>query len=72
MNARTYAITSSVIFFLFAAVHLTRLLMHWDVIIDGWHAPTWVSIVSIVVAGFLSFQGFRLFRQGGKWFSWFR
>jgi hypothetical protein len=71
MNTRSYAITSSVIFFLVALAHLLRLVWRWDVMIDGWHVPAWVSIVGLLVAGFLSFQGFRLFRQG-RWFSWLR
>src|SRR5437879_6127989 len=71
MNTRAYALTSGVIFFLVALVHLLRLIFHWVVVIDGWYVPTWVSVVSVLVAGLLSFQGFRLFRQSG-WFSWLR
>ena len=69
MNTRAYAFTSSIIFFLVALMHLLRLIQQWNVIINGWYVPAWVSIVSLLVAGFLSLQGFRLFRQGG-WFSW--
>jgi len=70
MNNRTYALTSSVIFLLVALGHLLRLVRQWDVMIDGWQVPAWVSVVSVLVAGFLSYQGFRLFRKG--WFSWLR
>lgn len=70
MNTRTYAITSSVIFFLVALGHLLRLVWHWDLMIDGWHVPSWVSVVSVLVAGFLSYQGFRLSRRG--WLPWLR
>jgi tellurite resistance protein TehA-like permease len=71
MNARTYAALSSVIFFLVALLHLLRVIWHWNVTIDGWNVPDWVSIVGVIVAGFLSFQGFRLYRQG-RWFFWLR
>jgi tellurite resistance protein TehA-like permease len=71
MNARSYAATSSVIFFLVALLHLLRLVWHWNVMIDDWYVPAWVSVVGVVVAGFLSFAGFRLFRQGRR-FSWLR
>lgn len=64
MSTRAYAATSGVIFFLVAVLHLLRLVWQWDMIIGGWHVPAWVSIVGILVPSFLSFQGFRLFRQG--------
>jgi hypothetical protein len=71
MSTRSYALVSSAIFFLIALVHLLRLIWNWSVTIDGWNVPGWVSIVGILVGGFLSLQGLRLFRQG-KWFSWLR
>lgn len=61
MTVRTYAATSSIIFLLVAILHLLRIVLNWDVMIGGWHFPTWTSIVAVVVAGFLSFAGFRLF-----------
>ena len=64
MTLRTYAITTSVIFLLVAIVHVFRLIGQWDIIINEWHVPAWVSIAGIIVSGFLSWQGFRLFRQG--------
>lgn len=71
MNTRRYAILTCVIFLLVAVGHLLRLIGHWEVMINGWQVPQWVSIASVIVAGFLSFQGYRLFRQG-RWFSWLR
>ena len=58
-------------FFLVALLHLLRLVWQWDMKIDGWHVPDWASVLAIVVAGFLSFAGFRIYRQG-RWLSWFR
>jgi hypothetical protein len=62
MTVRTYAAVSSIIFLLVALVQLLRVILQWDIAINGWHPPIWVSIVAIVIAGFLSFAGFRLFR----------
>ena len=61
MTVRTYAAISSVIFLLVAILQLLRVVLKWDAMIGGWHVPTWASIVAVVVAGFLSFAGFRLF-----------
>lgn len=60
MTVRMYAITSSIIFCLVGVLQLLRLVMQWAVVIGGWHLPMWVSIVAVLVAGFLSFAGFRL------------
>ena len=71
MSTRIYAITTSIIFLIVAVFHAVRLFQHSEVIFDGWHFPMWASVVALVVAGFLSFEGFRLFRQA-RWFSLFR
>jgi Mn2+/Fe2+ NRAMP family transporter len=62
MTVRTYALTSSIIFLLVAVLHLLRLALPENVMIGSWHFPMWASIVAVVVAGFLSFAGFRLFQ----------
>jgi hypothetical protein len=55
-----YALVSGVVFFLIALVHLLRLVFQWDMITNGWYVPAWVSVVAVLVAGYLSFRGFRL------------
>jgi hypothetical protein len=60
MNVRTYALTSSIIFCLVAILQLLRLILQWDVVVNGWQLPMWASIIAVLVAGFLSFAGFRL------------
>lgn len=60
---KSYIVASSIIFGLVAAMHLVRLLGQWDVTIAGWSAPNWVSVVALLVAGFLSLAGFRVFQQ---------
>ena len=62
MTVRTYAATSSVIFLVVAVLHLLRLVLQWSVVIGSWQFPAWASVVAVLVAGFLSFAGFRLFR----------
>jgi hypothetical protein len=60
MTAKAYAVTSGMIFVLVAVAHLVRAVAQWDVIIDDWSAPTWISLVATAVAGFLGFSGLRL------------
>ena len=62
MTVRNYALMSSIIFFLVSVLQLLRLVMQWDVVIGNWHVPMWASIIAVLVAGFLSFSGFRLYQ----------
>ncbi len=62
MTVRLYALVSSILFLLVAVLHLLRLVLQEDVTIGSWHFPMWASIVAIVVAGFLSFAGFRVYQ----------
>jgi hypothetical protein len=62
MTVRSYALTTSFIFLLVAVLHLLRVVLQSDVFIGSWHFPMWASIVAVVVAGFLSFAGFRLYQ----------
>jgi hypothetical protein len=70
MTVRTYALLTSVLFLLFAVLHVVRLIAQWDVVIGPWHAPMWASVVAALVGGLLSFAGFRL--SEAQRFSLFR
>lgn len=70
MAVQTYALTSSLLFLLFAVLHLLRLVGPWDVRIGAWHFPMWASVVAVLVGGLLSYAGFRLFQA--QRVSWFR
>ena len=63
MNQNAYAIATGIIFFLIAFLHLLRLVYGWEAAIGGWSVPQWVSVVALVIAGYLAYEGFRL-RKG--------
>jgi hypothetical protein len=69
MNARTFTTTSSVLFAVFAVMHLLRLIWQWDVIINGHSVPMWASVAAMIVSGFLSFAGFRVAQQMQKFLT---
>jgi hypothetical protein len=69
MNVKSYAALSAIIFAVVALMHLVRLVWQWDVIIAGHIVPMWVSLVGAVVAGLLSFAGFRVFQQIHKYLA---
>jgi hypothetical protein len=39
-----------------ALLHLVRVLAGWDMVVNGWLLPVWVSIVVVIVAGYLGFR----------------
>ena len=41
-------------------VHATRIIFDWTVVINGAALPMWASYIVVILAGFLSIQGFRL------------
>jgi len=48
-----------VVFTAVALLQLLRVVLGWEVVINGWHAPLWVSIVAFVVATLLAVMVWR-------------
>ncbi len=59
MSQNAFSLIAGLTFLVVAVAHLLRLLMRWSVVINGWNVPFWVSVVALVVAGFLAFEGCR-------------
>jgi uncharacterized membrane protein len=59
MSQRTFLVIAGLIFLLVAIVHLARLLLKWTVVFNGWTVPMWVSVVALIVAGYLAFEGLK-------------
>lgn len=43
-----------VLFTLVALAHVARLVDGTEVIVDGWVLPQWVSVIAVVVPGFIA------------------
>ncbi|MBI4401653.1 MAG: hypothetical protein HY581_08475 [Nitrospirae bacterium] len=52
------------IFTIVAVVHLLRILMGWEVMIQGAVVPMWASYLGLIIAGGLAFLLWRESRQG--------
>jgi hypothetical protein len=59
MSQKTFSRVAGLIFLLVAIMHALRLAFRWEVVLNGWSVPLWVSGVALVVAGFLASEGFR-------------
>jgi hypothetical protein len=63
MNQKTFSLAAGLIFLLIAVMHGLRLAFKWEVILNGWSIPMWVSAVAIVIAAYLAFEGLKLGRR---------
>ncbi|OGQ78176.1 MAG: hypothetical protein A3F90_07610 [Deltaproteobacteria bacterium RIFCSPLOWO2_12_FULL_60_19] len=63
MKPETYALTTGLIFLVIALLHLARLILGWEAVIGGWAVPTWVSVVALLVAASLGYEGLKLSRK---------
>lgn len=62
MNQKTYLQVTGLLFTVGAIVHLLRVLMGWEASIGGWLVPGWLSIVGVVVAGYLAYCAYKLMK----------
>ena len=70
LSVRAYAAISGLIFTLVAMVHLDRLIQQWSMMLGSWHVPMWVSVVGLIVPGYLAFEAFRIaWPMGFRWQS---
>ena len=60
MTPKGYASTSGIIFLLVALAHLLRVIVPWEFRVGGWDVPSWVSLIAVALAGYLSCTGFRI------------
>ena len=60
LSVRAYAAISGLIFTTVAIVHLDRLIQQWSMVLGSWHVPMWVSIVGLIIPGYLAFEAFRI------------
>src|SRR6266566_7521144 len=63
MSQKTFSVVAGLIFLLIAIMHGLRLAFRWEVVLNGWSVPMWVSVVAIVIAAYLAFEGLKLGRR---------
>ncbi len=63
MSQKIFSLVAGLIFFLIAVMHGLRLALTWEVVLNGWSVPMWVSVVAIVIAACLAFEGLKPSRR---------
>ena len=60
MSNKTYLRTTSFIFLVIVVLHLLRIVDGWEAVIGGYNLPLWISVVAVLLAGFLAFYGYKI------------
>ena len=60
MQQSTFIKLSGWIFGIIAVMHALRLVMGWEVIIGGLALPLWLSILPVLLGGYLAYQAMKM------------
>ena len=52
---KTGSLLGIIVFSLVAVAHLPRLLMGWQVTVDEWITPMWVSAIGVLLPGVIAY-----------------
>jgi hypothetical protein len=63
MNQKNFFITAAVIFLIVSILHLLRAISGLPLILGVWEFPIWLSWLAFIIAGFMSYWGFKLVRK---------
>jgi hypothetical protein len=63
MRQKTFSLVAGLIFLLIAVMHVLRLALKWEVVLNGWSVPMWVSAMAIVITAYLGFESLKLSRR---------
>ena len=63
MSQKTFSLVAGVFFLLIALAHVLRVAFGASVVVQSTAIPMWASVVAVVVAGYLAYEGIRLSRK---------
>jgi hypothetical protein len=63
MTQKAYFRGTGLMFLLIAVAQVLRLIFGWGTVIGGWAVPQWLSVIALINAGYLAYEGFRLGRE---------
>ena len=60
MSQKTFSLVAGVFFLLIALAHVLRIAFGASVVVQNTSVPMWASVIAVVVAGYLAYEGIRL------------
>jgi hypothetical protein len=64
MTPRNFSLTAAIIFAIIALVQLARAVFGWEVTINAYTIPLWLSWVAFFIAAGLSYFGWKAYAVG--------
>ena len=59
-DSKKISLFAGLIFAVVAVFHALRLLYGWEVVINAWAVPVWISGAGVMVTAYLAYHGLRL------------
>ena len=59
MKNKEIARYSGIVFLIVAILHALRVINSWTITIDAYVLPAWVSVVLVIVAGYLAYANLK-------------
>ncbi len=66
MSQYAFSSTAGIVFLLLALAHLLRIIFRAPLVVQDISIPIWASGIALVIAAFLSYEGFHLARRPPK------
>ena len=63
MKQKTYIKITTLLLFLITLGHAVRFLINLEVIIAGYVIPRWISLVIVIIVGFLAYSGLNIKKE---------
>ena len=63
MENKNYFLLVGIVFSIIALLHLLRAVMRWDVTIETFAIPIWMSVLAFIAAGILAFLLFKKIKE---------
>jgi hypothetical protein len=60
LSSKMYYRASGIVFAIVSLAHLARVVLGWNIVIGIYDIPSWLSLVAVVVSGYLSYSAFKL------------
>ncbi len=66
LTSKQYFQITGVILFIVGLAHLIRFINGWEIVVNGWSVPVWLSIVGVLAAWYLAYNAWVLSKKSKK------
>ena len=60
LSSKMFYKVAGVVFAIVGFLHLLRVVLGWNIVVGIYNIPSWLSLVAVVVSGYLSYSALKL------------